>query len=220
MTQQPPLFPLPEGALRPQARVIVLTGPSGSGKTSLTNRLGFPSLSLDNFYRNDDEEGMPRLAGGLIDWDDPASWAQDEAMEALSTLCLTGRARVPIYNIPTNQRTGMEQFDLGGQQVVIVEGIFASLLVEPLRQEGLLLGAVCIARSPMRNAWFRLARDLGEARKPVPVLLWRGFKLALSEPKQVQRWIGHGCEPAKSLGAADRRIREIVASAHIPPPPV
>ncbi len=212
MSNQQPLFPLPPGSRKPKVKIVILTGPSGSGKTSLTTRLGLPSLSLDSFYKNDDEPELPRVRGSQIDWDHSASWHEDQALEALVSVALTGRAEIPVYDIPSNRRTGMTQFDAGNNRVVVVEGIFASELVNALKQEGLLLGAICIARSPLRNAWFRLARDLGEARKPIPVLLRRGWGLLRQEPVQVRKWVADGCEPAKSLGEAERRIRFLANS--------
>lgn len=210
MGEQGALFDLPGGLSDPQVGVIVLVGPSGSGKTSLTSRLGLPSLSLDNFYKDDDDPHLPYTKKGLIDWDDAASWKKEEALESLRNICREGAGHVPVYNIPTNKRTGFTHFSAGEQRVLIVEGIFASDLVEPLRREGLLLGAVCIARSPWKNAYFRLLRDLGEARKPIPTLLWRGIRLLREEPRKVRDWVSHGCEAATSLGAAETRIRELI----------
>ncbi len=207
MTEQLPLFPLPDGAWTPSVRIVVLAGPSGSGKTSLTKRLGLPSLSLDNFYKDEDNRPLPRTPAGLIDWDDPESWLREEALDALTSIALTGKARVPIYDIPSNRRTGSKPFDAGEAPLVVAEGIFASTLVEDLRKKGVLAGAICIARSPMRNAWFRLTRDLGEARKPVPILIKRGWKLLRQEPAQVRKWLADGCEGVPSLGEAERQIR-------------
>lgn len=206
---QAELFHLDPQPPRLRARVIILTGPSGSGKTSLSVRLGLPSLALDNFYRNDVDPDMPILAGDVIDWDDPASWDRQGALEALTELCVTGRAEIPIYDIPTNRRTGTQRIDLGENRLFIAEGIFASLLVEPLTEAGLAAAALCIARSPLRNAWFRLLRDLGEGRKSLPVLLYRGTRLALAEPAKVRGWVAHGCVPVRSLTEAEAQIRAL-----------
>lgn len=46
----------------PRARVIILAGPSGSGKTSLSTRTGIRPLSLDHFYRDEDEAALLRAA--------------------------------------------------------------------------------------------------------------------------------------------------------------
>ncbi|MSS83381.1 ATP-binding protein [Actinomycetaceae bacterium WB03_NA08] len=205
---QSELFELPEGSYRPRARVILLTGPSGSGKTSLSKRTGLPSVALDSFYRNDDAPGMP-MRGDLIDWDDVNSWDRQGALETLSELCTEGTAEIPIYDIPSNRRTGTAPLSLGDNKLFIAEGIFASSLIEPLRQRQLLAAAICVARSPLRNAYFRLLRDLSESRKPVPVLLFRGARLAAAEPSQVRAWIGAGCQPVKSLDAAASLIREL-----------
>lgn len=206
-SSQQQLFQLPDGLRRPHARVIILTGPSGSGKTSLSTMVGLPSISLDHFYRDDNEPGMPTLRPGVIDWDDPKSWNEQAAFAAVAQLCIEGRADVPIYDIPTNRRTGTRTVTLGQNKVFIAEGIFASELVPKLVEEGLMAEAICIARSPLRNAWYRLLRDLAEARKPVPVLLYRGAKLAREEPQKVLQWKRQGCRPVGSLSEAEADIK-------------
>lgn len=210
---QAELFHIDPALRRPQARVIILTGPSGSGKTSLSRRTGIPSLSLDNFYRDDDDPGMPMLAPGVIDWDSPASWDCQAALSALTDLCLTRRADIPIYDIPTNRRTGSRPLDLGDHTLFIAEGIFAPELITDLIAAGLAADCICIARSPLRNAWFRLLRDLGEGRKPPPVLIYRGARLAIAEPAKVRRWVAQGCTPVRSLDEAEERIRELIGKA-------
>ncbi len=203
---QQSLFQLPDGVRIPRAQVVILTGPSGSGKTSLSSRLGIPSLSLDHFYRDGNDPRVPLIRPGVHDWDDPASWDQDAALDCLVKLCLSGTAEVPIYDIPTNRKTGSRPFALGDNRLVIAEGIFASRLVAPLLEEGLLADALCIARSPLRNAWFRLMRDLAEARKPLPVLLHRGIRLAREEPDKIKQWKMDGCRPVSSLQEASASI--------------
>ncbi len=205
------LFEIPPGARRTRARVIILTGPSGSGKTSLTTRTGVTSLSLDHFYRNGDEPDLPKLREDLVDWDDPRSWNADDAVRAILELCRLGQTEVPIYDIPTNRRTGMRHMVLDRDEPLFVaEGIFAAELVHRLEDEGILADAICIARSPMRNMWFRLLRDMGEARKPVPVLLVRGARLAREEPAKVRHLEECGCRPVGSLDEAAAVLEALV----------
>ena len=137
------LFRLPDGMRRPRAQVIILTGPSGSGKTSLSSRVGLPSISLDHFYRDEDEPNMPTLTGDVIDWDDPRSWNAQEAFDALSQLCLEGRTEIPIYDIPSNRRTGTRTLELGDHELFIAEGILASELEATQLEEVLLADALC-----------------------------------------------------------------------------
>lgn len=203
---QPGLFQLPKGSRHPFAQVIILTGPSGSGKTSLASKVGLPSISLDNFYRNDDDPEMPMLRPDVIDWDDPRSWNADRAFSALVSLCVDGTAEVPIYDIPSNKQTGTRSVSLGENRLFIAEGIFASKLVAPLLAEGLLADALCIARSPLKNAWFRFLRDLAEARKPVPTLIYRGVHLARAEPAKILNWKKEGCRGVVSLHDAKTSI--------------
>lgn len=201
------LFELPRDAYHPRAQVILLVGPSGSGKTALTRRMGLPSVSLDSFYRNDDEHGLPYLRPGVVDWDNPQSWDAARAVHCLTALCTKGEAEVPIYDMPSNRQTGTTKMELGDSNLLLAEGIFASQLIAPLNSQGLLATAICIARSPFRNGWFRLQRDLAEARKPVPVLLYRGARLLFQEPAKVKQWLADGCTPASSLAEAERLIR-------------
>lgn len=190
-----------------RARVVILTGPSGSGKTSVSTRTGVRALALDHFYRDGDEPDMPMIRPGLVDWDDVRSWNADAALAALVELCETGRARIPVYDIPSNARTGEHEMVLDEDETLfIAEGVFAAHLVAGLREAGVLADAICIARHPLRNMWFRLLRDMGEARKPVPVLLMRGAMLALRERESVRAWVDLGCRPVPSLGEAARAI--------------
>lgn len=199
----------------PRARVIILAGPSGSGKTSLSTRTGIRSLSLDHFYKDEDDEAMPRFGNGLIDWDHPDSWHADQALDALLDLCRTGRAVIPVYDIPTNRRTALQSLILDeGESVVIAEGIFAPRLVERLKSAGVLADAICIARSPLRNMWFRFLRDMGEGRKAPHILMARGIHLALKEPARVRAWVAQGCRPVASLHEAEAALLRAARSSH------
>lgn len=201
------LFDLSPDDRRPATRVVLLTGPSGCGKSALTRRLGLPTVALDDFYRDHDHPGMPQRFG-IVDWDDPASWDADAATDALRTLVTTGRAEVPVYDIPTSRRTGTTSVETQGARVVIAEGVFASELVAPLRAEGLLADAICVARPRMVTFWFRLLRDVAESRKPLPTLLRRGWGLLRAEPALVARWVAQGCRPL-SPAVAEREIRVV-----------
>lgn len=57
------------------ARVVLLAGPSGTGKSHLAELVGLPVVRLDDFYRDGDDEAMPRSPIGIVDWDDPRSWS-------------------------------------------------------------------------------------------------------------------------------------------------
>lgn len=188
-------------------RVILLTGPSGSGKTSLLRRVGAARLNLDHFYRDGAEPGMPLLdgafsgAGGVstdeamcrIDWDHPASWDGERAMTAIRELCTRGRTRVPVYSLPDNTTHGHQDLDIGEAGVFVAEGIFAAELVGRCRAEGLLADALVLRRPRVQTWWFRLRRDLAEHRKPLPVLLTRGLRLAYLEDRKIAHWVSQGC---------------------------
>lgn len=204
------LFDVPARERRPRTRVVLLTGPSGCGKSALTRRLGLPTVALDDFYRDHDHPGMPQRFG-IVDWDDPASWDGVAALDALRTLTTTGRCDVPVYDIPTSRRTGATSVETRDERVVVAEGVFAAELVAALRDEGLLADAICVARPRLVTFWFRLLRDLAEARKPVPTLLRRGWGLMRAEPALVGGWVAQGCRPL-SPAEAERTVRELATA--------
>ena len=207
---QPGLFDIPPGARRAPVRIVLLTGPSGSGKTSLTRRLGLPVVSLDDFYRDGDHPDLPRRYG-IVDWDDPRSWDHDGALAALLEIARTGRAEVPLYDIPTNRRTTTRLFDAGGSPIVLAEGIFAAELIADCREEDILADALCLWRPRPQTFWFRLTRDLGEARKPPLTLLRRGLNLARIEPAMITELVGRGARKMR-VSDAEAYIRELATS--------
>lgn len=207
---QPALFALPPEAHRPRCRVLLLTGPSGCGKTSLIRRLGVPTISLDDFYLDGDHPDLPRRYG-IVDWDDPASWDRHAALAALAQIAATGKATLPVYDIPTNSRTATTSFDADGSPLVVAEGIFAAELVDACRGRGILADALFISRPRLQTFWFRLLRDLGESRKPPLTLLRRGIGLARHEGDLTRTFRARGARAA-SIAQAERRIRELAAT--------
>ncbi|QAY64280.1 ATP-binding protein [Xylanimonas allomyrinae] len=211
------LFDVPDGARRPLVRVVLLTGASGSGKTALTRRLGLPVVTLDDFYHNGDHPDLPRRFG-VVDWDDPRTWDAAGALDALRTLATTGRAHIPVYDIPSNARTGSTLVDTAGCAVVIAEGIFAAQLVAACRAEGILADAICLRRAAWVTFWFRLLRDVAEARKPLPTLLRRGWALLRAEPRLIDGWLALGCRAA-TPAEAERAIRTLAGQGSAKPSP-
>ncbi|MFC7407061.1 uridine kinase family protein [Georgenia alba] len=203
------LFDLPAGSRRGVARVVLLTGPSGSGKTSLTRRLGVPVVPLDDFYRDGDHPDLPRRYG-IVDWDDPASWDAEAAVAALVELATTGEAELPVYDIPTNARTGTTRLSLDGFPVFVAEGIFAAEIVAACRAEDILADALCLVRPRLKTFWLRLLRDLGDARKPPLTLVRRGLDLARREPAMVAAIGARGARPV-TVEEAEQVIRRLVA---------
>jgi uridine kinase len=197
-----------------KARVIVLAGPSGAGKSRLGHRLGLPVLRLDDFYHPVDHPELPRITSGanagMVDWDHPGTWDHDAAMAAIRSLCATGSADVPVYDISTSSITGHRRLDLGDHTAFVAEGIFAPEVVAACRDEGVLLAAYCIAPSRARTFWRRLTRDLRERRKPPLVLVRRGWALMQDQPRVVAHAVGRGCRRATG-DQAFHELRDLLA---------
>jgi uridine kinase len=193
------------------ARVVVLAGPSGAGKSRLAERLGLPVLRLDDFYKDGDDPSLPRIGSGpnagIVDWDHPDSWILDDALAALTALCETGVAEVPVYDIPLNGRVGTQRLTLeatpGADALFVAEGIFAQEIVRPLRAAGHLAGAYCVTQAPIVTFWRRLTRDLRERRKPPLVLLRRGLALMRGQRSVVEDCVAKGCVRATPAQAYD-----------------
>jgi uridine kinase len=178
------------------ARIVLLTGPSGSGKSSLAARTGLPVLRLDDFYKEAGDPTLPLVPGGTdTDWDSPLSWDADAAAAAIGELCRTGRTAVPVYDIGLSARTGWEEFTTGGAAVIVAEGIFAADIIGRCRELGVLADALCLRGRPSTTFRRRLLRDLREARKPVPLLLRRGWRLLRAERSIVARHTALGAHP-------------------------
>ena len=200
------------------AQVIVLAGPSGAGKSRLAERLaerfGWPTLRLDDFYRDGDEAGLPRIGdganAGLVDWDDPGTWHREDAVAALLELCRTGATDVPVYSISQSRRTGRQRLELGGAAYFCAEGIFAPEVVAACSEAGVLAAAYCITQHRALTFWRRLTRDLRERRKPPLVLVRRGIALARAQRAIVRGAVARGCRVATGDDAYDELAGRLV----------
>ncbi|MGW6931638.1 uridine kinase family protein [Lentzea sp. NPDC054927] len=173
-------------------RAVLLAGPSGSGKSTLAAHLGWPVLRLDDFYRDGDDPLLPRDEHGRADWDAIGSWNADAALKAIIELSETGRTDAPVYSISEDRKVGTQTIELGDAPAFIAEGLFADLLVEGAREAGVLRDAIVLAPSPPVTFVRRFARDVAEARKPVPTLLRRGLRLMREQPQVVKRCVNAG----------------------------
>lgn len=198
----------PEPPLR-RAPVVLLCGPSGCGKTYLALQMGLPILTLDDFYRAGDERGLPRTAEGVVDWEDPRTWNADAACVAIEELCRTGTVDVPNYVFGQDRAVGHRVLELGEERIVIVEGLFAAEMIEPLRQRGLLADALLIHDGRWRTFGRRLLRDLREGRKSRLYLVRQGWAKTRSEPAVIRHLCALGARPVSKPEA--RRIIEDLA---------
>ncbi|MEU0204015.1 MULTISPECIES: uridine kinase [unclassified Streptomyces] len=185
-------------------RVVLLCGPSGSGKSLLAARSGLPVLRLDDFYKEGDDPTLPLVAGSSdIDWDHPDSWDADAAVAAITDLCRTGLARVPVYDIALSARTGEETIEIGRTPLFVAEGVFAADIVRRCQELGVLADALCLSRGPVKTFRRRFLRDLREGRKSVPFLLRRGWRLMRQERSIVARQTAlgaHACDRDEAMG--------------------
>ncbi|GAA1351351.1 uridine kinase family protein [Saccharothrix algeriensis] len=189
---------------------MLLAGPSGSGKSTLAAHLGWPVLRLDDFYREGDDPLLPRDEAGRPDWDAEASWNTDDALRAVVELATTGRVEAPVYALGEDRRVGRRVVEAPGP--FIAEGLFADRLVAGCREAGALRDAVVLAPGAVTTFARRFARDVAEARKPVPLLLRRGLRLLREHPAVVRRCAAAGMRRLSPHGARS----ELAATAPAP----
>jgi uridine kinase len=195
-----------------RSRVVLLAGPSGAGKSRLAEQVGLPVVRLDDFYRDGDDEAMPRSPLGIVDWDDPRSWDGDRAVAALEQLCTTGTADLPIYDIAADGTVGHRPVTTGGSPLLVAEGIFADQITGALRDRGLLAAAICVYHHRLVTFARRFQRDLREHRKPPLTLLRRGLLLLRDDPQVIRRCVAAGCETLHPK-AARARIETLLTEA-------
>ncbi|MFC7431431.1 MULTISPECIES: ATP-binding protein [unclassified Agrococcus] len=181
----------------PRARMLLIGGASGSGKSRLAEASGLPVLRLDDFYRVGDDPELPLLPSGEVDWDHPGSWHLPDAIAAIEQLATTGRTQVPDYDISRSDRVGWRTLELGDAHAFVAEGIFASEVVAPATERGLLLDAIAVRRPRGATMAFRFLRDLRERRKSPAFLVRRGILLARREPTITRALLDAGCRPLR-----------------------
>ena len=176
----------------------MLAGPSGAGKSRLAARLsarhGWPTVRLDDFYRDGDDPALPMLPIGIPDWDHPDSWHTEAAVSALERLSPPAGSTCP----PTTSalpRPGRTTVTADARDVVLAEGIFAAEIVPHLQPRGLLARAYCIRQNRWLTFWRRFVRDLAERRKPRWCSGERGLRLCRAEPAIVRHHASLGALP-------------------------
>lgn len=115
--------------------IVLISGPSGSGKTStaneiariLTNEYECKSsvISLDNYFRSNNEPDMPRDENGNIDLESP--YCTDLALlrEHIDLLHECKEFEMPVFDFKAQSRSGYVPFKRERGSVVIMEGIHA-----------------------------------------------------------------------------------------------
>lgn len=190
------------------AKVVLLAGPSGCGKTHVALQSRLPVVALDDFYREGDVAGLPRTPEGVVDWEDPATWDADAAVDALDELCRSDAVEVPTYSFGDDGIVGHRKIGRDGSPIVVAEGIFAAEIVAALRERGLLADALLVRQPRAVTFVRRLLRDVRDARKSRWYLLRQGWTKTRTEPAVVARQRALGARPV-SKAAARRRLAEL-----------
>ena len=122
----------------------------------------------------------------------------------LRTLLAAGETVVPRYLISQSRAIGRRTVRLGVRPCVVAEGIFAIEFASTLRAQGIPFEALYLDRPRTVVAGLRLRRDLIKHRKPVPVLLRRGFHLWRTQPALRARALAAGFEPVTMRDGLER----------------
>lgn len=178
-------------AQTPRVRVVLLAGPSGSGKTTSANllsdrlkALGRPCsvLSLDDFYRNRDED-YPLCADGTYDYENVTALHTDLLVACLAAIIAQEECWLPHYEFETSTRTNRATYlPPCENRVVIVEGLHAlnPLISEQLPPENLYKLFVSVSTNVQRDDGTRLisGRKIRFLRRMARDALYRGTTAA------------------------------------------
>ena len=115
-------------------KIVLLAGPSGSGKTTTANlvadaiRMNGESVlvvSLDDFYRSQDDREYPRLANGGLDYECPEALNLPALTETLRKIASDESFEIPKYNFKEGKTTGTAKYPPLAHGCVIIEGLHA-----------------------------------------------------------------------------------------------
>ena len=114
--------------------IILLAGPSGSGKTTSANLISdaiekngrhSSVVSLDDFYRNNDDPDYPKTEMGDADFESPAALDIPELVKTLKAVASGKCFYLPKFDFKRKSRTKMEKQSPIGGGVIIIEGLHA-----------------------------------------------------------------------------------------------
>ena len=114
--------------------IILLAGPSGSGKTTSANLIsdaieknGRHSfvVSLDDFYRNNDDPDYPKTEAGEADFEAPGALDIQELVKTLRAVANGEDFYLPKFDFKKKARTKIEKHIPIGGGVIIIEGLHA-----------------------------------------------------------------------------------------------
>ncbi len=117
-----------------EIRLVLLAGPSGSGKTTSANliadavrELGEEALvvSLDDFYRAQDDISYPRTPDGRLDYESPEALDLCKLSFTLSAIAEGKGFEVPKYDFKRGAPTEVRSYAPMPNGCVIIEGLHA-----------------------------------------------------------------------------------------------
>ncbi|MBQ8408858.1 MAG: hypothetical protein IJY39_08345 [Clostridia bacterium] len=114
-------------------RVIGLTGPTCSGKTTAAKKLiahlgdeerRVCTVSLDDFFKDQfSREELKEADPTKLDFDSPDTLDTELLGEFLDALFAKGKAKKPIFDFVSGERSRYEEVELDGDDVLLFEGI-------------------------------------------------------------------------------------------------
>ena len=115
-------------------RIILLAGPSGSGKTTTANMLADEIrarslqsfvISLDDFYRDQNDPEYPRLENGERDLESVDALNLSDIEKTLAAIAEGRDFAVPKFDFKLGGRVEMRDFEKISHGCVIIEGLHA-----------------------------------------------------------------------------------------------
>ncbi|MFH1284602.1 MAG: AAA family ATPase [Candidatus Peregrinibacteria bacterium] len=108
--------------------LLLISGPTGSGKSTISKmiseELGVSLLSLDNYFKNEDEMELVLPELNIRQWDSPDCYNWNVLIETLQDIFRKKIARIPIFSHELSRQNGWAHLRLQ-KTPLIVEGLYA-----------------------------------------------------------------------------------------------
>ena len=177
--------------------ILLITGPTGSGKSTISKtisaELGLSILSLDNYFRDEEEMELVLPDFNIRQWDAPDCYHWDILVKNLQSIFRDKISSIPIFSHECSKRSGWSSLSLQ-KTPLIVEGLYAMhpeilAVINTMRIKYLSV----FLNIPEETRWERkYKRDVLERNEdPTTLRVWFDDVIRPAEKKWVNQQLGN-----------------------------
>lgn len=176
--------------------LLLISGPTGSGKSTMSKviakELGISLLSLDNYFKDEDEMELVLPELNIRQWDSPDCYNWNVLIGNLQDIFRKKIARIPIFSHELSRQNGWAHLRLQ-KTPLIVEGLYAMHpeILDTVQSMRLKLFSVFL-NIPEEIRWQRkYNRDVLErSEDPSTLRIWFDSVIKPAEEKWMNQQLG------------------------------